>query len=88
MNSAPWLKVPPDEEQAVREALARRQLLAGDERRASRPPEITQTSRRAALLWVLGVLNQDNPVLLWVGLVAAASNVLYLLASGIAALMR
>lgn len=62
--------------------------MAGDERRAFQPPEITQTSRRAALLWVLGVLGQDNPVLLWAGLVAAASNLLYLLASGIAALVR
>lgn len=88
MNSAPWLNVPPDEEQSIREALARRQRLTGDERRAFQPPEITQSSRRAALLWVLGVLSQDNPLLLWAGLVAAASNLLYLLASGIAALVR
>ncbi len=88
MISAPWLNVPPSEEQTVRDALAKRQRLAGDERRAFQPPEIAQTSRRAALLWVTGVLSQDNPVLLWAGLVAAASNLLYLLASGIAALVR
>ena len=58
-------------------------MLPVAERREAPAPRVATTSRRAALLWVLRTMNQDEPLLLWVGAAAVTTYLAYLLCAGI-----
>ncbi len=62
--------------------------MASGDRREFHPPKVAGESLRAAFLWSFGTIRQDNPVLLWLGLAAAATNLLYVLASGVVTMLR
>ncbi len=88
MTLASVLKVRPEDAKAIRLALAHRRSMASEDRREFHPPKIAGASLRTAFFWTLGAIHQDNPVLFWVGLCAAATNLLYVLASGVVAMLR
>jgi len=88
VNLASLLKVRSEDAKTIGLALAHRRSMASEDRREFDPPKVAGASLRAAFLWSLGVIRQDNPVLLWVGLGAAATNLLYLLASGVVTMLR
>ena len=82
------LGVRPEDAKTINLALAQRRSMATEERRGFHPPKVADSSLRTAFLWSLGAIRQDNPVLFWVGLCAAATNLLYVLASGVVAMLR
>lgn len=88
MTFASVLKVRPEDAKTISLALAQRRSMASEDRREFHPPKIAGASLRTAFLWTLGAIRQDNPALFWAGLVAAASNLLYVLASGVVAMLR
>ena len=88
MTLARFLDVSSGDAARIEAALARRRLLPREARNAMPVPEIARTSVRASILWTLGAIRQDNPIFFWLGLTAAAANVLYLVAAGVAGLLR
>ncbi len=66
----------------IEHALMERGKLRLADRRQVPAPQVTRASWRPALFWVVRVLHQDEPVLLWTGGLATVSYLAYLLCVG------
>jgi len=88
MKLARLLALPPGEAARIEDALAQRRMLTRGARREMPAPALARASVKAAILWTLGAIRQDNPIFFWLGLTAAAANLLYIVAAGVAGLLR
>lgn len=59
---------------SIQAALEDREQTAVEERAAIKMPEIAKTGLVPAIVWHLGVMRQDQPIIFWLGLAALVWN--------------